>query len=275
MNNNFRIGFGTWKITDRSEIRNVLPNAIEAGYRLFDTAAAYSNEISIGKVLHEINIRREDLFIQSKLWVTNMGFYKAQEACKRSLKKLKLDYLDAYLIHWPAVKISSDNWEEINSNTFAGFDALKKDGLIKFTGVSNFMAHHLESLLKNNNSLPDINQIEFHPGFKQDETVNFCREKNICIQAHSPLGHGDIIKNDTLIRIAAAHEKTPAQICLRWEIEKNIVPVVKSSSPERISENINIFDFSLSPGEIKQIDDMPFCGGLGFNPDEVINFDKL
>lgn len=259
------IGFGTWKLTDINELRTALSAAVEAGYGVIDTAAVYCNEISIGKALRELVINRDDVFIQSKLWITDMGFSKAQEACKRALRKLKLNHLDAYFIHWPS---STD--EDLNRETFAGLQKLKRDGLIKFAGVSNFKPHHIETL----ETSPDINQIEFHPGFMQSEIVKFCRERNISLQAHSPLGNGEILQNPTLTEISRIHAKTIAQICLRWIIEKNITPIVKSSDPKRIKENADIFDFALGD-EARKIDALEFCGGLGLDSDEVINFDQL
>lgn len=258
------IGFGTWKITDRTEMKTALTAAAEAGYMLIDTAAAYSNEISIGKALKDTGADREKIFIQGKLWRTNMGYEDSKEACKKSLHKLKLDYFDSYLIHWP----ESD---DLNAETWTGLQELQQEGLTRYIGVSNFKPSQIKKLP----GLPQINQIEIHPGFHDDETINFCRENNIRIQAHSPLGNGRILNNETLKAIAESHGKSTAQICIRWVLDKGADVIVKSSKPERIRENINVFDFSLTDDEMKNIDSLPFCGGLGLDSDKEIDFAKL
>lgn len=246
-----------------------LLEALEAGYRMIDTAAAYSNEISIGKILREITVKREELFIQGKLWRTNMGREESKEACRKSLRKLKLDYFDAYLIHWP------DKNNELNAETWAGLEELQDEGLVRFIGVSNFKPRKIQSLAKFSGRIPQINQIELHPGFLQNETLNYCRNNNIRIQAHSPLGNGQILNAPELKAIAQAHAKTPAQVCIRWALDKGADVIPKSSKPERIRENIDIFDFALTDEETLRIDALPFLGGLGLDSDKEIDFDKL
>ena len=254
---------------------DVLSIAFDAGYRMIDTAASYSNEISLGKALQKLSVRRDELFIQDKLWITNRGYHEAQKACKKSLHKLKLDYLDAYLVHWPASPILHQNWEEVNAETWAGLEALQKDGVARYIGVSNFKPYHIETLMKSASVVPQINQIELHPGFAQEQTVVFCREHGIHVEAHSPLGNGQLMDNSLLKDIAATKGKTAAQVCLRWALDKGVTVIPKSANPERIRENIDIFDFSLSKEETNTIDKLPFCGGIGLDSDEVVDFDKL
>lgn len=266
------IGIGTWQITDKEVMRQTLRHAFELGYRLIDTAAAYGNEMIIGKALQEIPINREELFIQDKLWNTNRGYEQSQEACKKSLRKLKTDYLDSYLIHWPAPNKLHENWEEINAETWRGMEALQKEGLVRTIGVCNFKAHHLESLCATASTMPQINQLEIHPGMLQHEMVEYCRKKHITVEASSPLGNGQILENNVLVQYAEQKHKTTAQICLRWAIEKQFVVLPKSTKSMRLQENMDIFDFILTENETKQIDAIPYCGGIGIDSDEVTEF---
>ena len=266
------IGIGTWQITGKEVMSQTLNQAFELGYRLIDTAAAYGNEMIIGKALLEISVNREELFIQDKLWNTNRGYKQSQEACKKSLRKLKIDYLDSYLIHWPASKKLHENWEEINAETWRGMEALQKEGLVRNIGVCNFKIHHLESLCATASMMPQINQLEIHPGMLQHEIVEYCRKKHIIVEASSPLGNGQILENNVLIQLAEQKHKTTAQICLRWAIEKQLVVLPKSTKSKRLQENMDIFDFILAESEMKQIDAIPYCGGIGIDSDEVTEF---
>ena len=266
------IGIGTWQITDKEVMSQTLNQAFELGYRLIDTAAAYGNEMIIGKALQEISFNREELFIQDKLWNTNRGYEQSREACKKSLRKLKIDYLDSYLIHWPASKKLYKNWEEINAETWRGMEALQKEGLVRTIGVCNFKTHHLESLCATASMMPQINQLEIHPGMLQHEIVEYCRKKQIIVEASSPLGNGQILENSVLIQLAEQKHKTTAQICLRWAIEKQLVVLPKSTKSKRLQENMDILDFMLTESEMKQIDAIPYCGGIGIDSDEVTEF---
>lgn len=269
------IGLGTWKITDRQEMLQVLDSAYENGYRLIDTAAAYLNEMAIGKALKELQIPREEWIIQDKLWNTCYGYEEAQEACKRSLRKLKTDYLDVYLVHWPATAKQYSNWQEINAETWRGLEQLYKEGYVKAIGVCNFKPHHLIALGKYEQICPVVNQIEFHPGMLQEETVSYCIDKGIQIEASSPLGNGQILKNDVLTEMAKEMEISVAQICLKWALQKDIIVIPKTTKSERIKENIQLDNFNLSDKQIRLIDQLSFCGGLGIDADEVTDFDGL
>lgn len=269
------IGLGTWKITDRQEMLQVLDSAYENGYRLIDTAAAYLNEMAIGKALKELQIPREEWIIQDKLWNTCYGYEEAQEACKRSLRKLKTDYLDVYLIHWPATAKQYSNWQEINAETWRGLEQLYKEGYVKAIGVCNFKPHHLIALRKYEPICPVVNQIEFHPGMLQEETVSYCIDKGIQIEASSPLGNGQILKNDVLTEMAKEMEISVAQICLKWALQKDIIVIPKTTKSERIKENIQLDNFNLSDKQMQLIDRLSFCGGLGIDADEVTDFDGL
>lgn len=190
-------------------------------------------------------------------------------ACKRTLKLMKLEYLDAYLIHWPASSVQFENWEELNLETWRGLEQLQQEGLVRHIGVSNFLPHHLKSILKEGSVRPAMNQFEMHPGKKQEELLNFCKEEQILPMAWSPLGHGKVLRHPVIGDIAKAHDKTPAQICLRYCLEKGMAVVTRSVNVERMRSNRNIFDFSLTEEEICLIDSMESIGDTGLHPDDV------
>lgn len=266
------IGLGTWQLTDRVALADLIGTAYEAGYRLIDTAAAYCNEIAISKAIQSNGICREDLFISDKVWNTSRGYEAVRKACYASLKKLKTDYLDLYLIHWPAsMKLYSD-WREINADTWRGMESLYEDGVVRNVGVCNFKVHHLEELKKTAKIMPVIDQVELHPGLNQDELIAYCKKEIISIEASSPLGNGQILENDVLKKISDEKSVSPAQIALRWEYQKEVITIPKTSDASRLRSNIDIFGFSLSDDEMKLIDEIPYCGGIGLDPDEVTEF---
>lgn len=266
------VGLGTWQITDRDRMAVLIRRAYEKGYRLIDTAAAYSNEIAIAKAIAAAGIDRKELLLSDKVWNTSRGYEAVQEACRKSLKKLKTDYLDIYLMHWPASKKLHPDWARINAETWRGMEKLCKDGYVRAIGVCNFKVHHLEELEKSAEIMPCINQFELHPGFHQDDLVLYCQEKSILVEASSPLGNGQILKHEGICGIAGRHDKSAAQICLRWSLQKGAAVIPKTADPDRLAQNIDVFDFSLSSEEMKELDDIPYCGGVGIDSDEVTEF---
>ena len=275
LRNNIKIpcaGLGTWQITNAELMQELIARAYAEGYRLIDTAAAYSNEIALVKAIAAAGIRREELFLSDKVWNTSRGYDAVQEACKRSLKKLKTDYLDLYMVHWPASKKLYPDWAEINADTWRGMEQLYKDGYVKAIGVCNFKEHHLEELKKTAQIMPFIDQFEMHPGYGQKSLLEYCSECDILAQASSPLGNGQILNHPVIAQLAGQKGKSPAQICLRWEIQKGVIVIPKTSDPERLAGNIDIFDFSLDEKEMLELDSIPYCGGLGIDPDEVTEF---
>ena len=265
-----KIGLGTWQLTDAKLLAELLPEAFEAGYRLIDTAAAYSNEIAIAKAIR--SLPRQELILSDKVWNTSRGYEAVQEACKRSLKKLKTDYLDLYLIHWPASMALYPNWEAINAETWAGMEALLEGGFVRAIGVCNFKIHHLEALEKTAKVMPMVDQVELHPGMGQEDLRAYCQGKGIQLEASSPLGSGEVLCHPVLEGIAGNHGKTTAQICLRWGLQKGAVLIPRSSKAERLRQNLEVFDFSLSQEEMDAIDRIPYCGGIGIDSDEVTEF---
>ena len=266
------VGLGTWQVRDRDVLEGLIRGAYDAGYRLIDTAAVYSNEIALAKAIEKAALPREELILSDKVWNTYRGYEKVREACKNSLKKLKTDYLDLYLIHWPASPKLYDDWEEINAETWRGMESLLEEGLVRAIGVSNFKIHHLEALRKTEKVKLMVNQVEFHPGMCDEEMVGYCREHGIVLQASSPLGNGEILSNEVLMDLAKKKERTVAQIVLRWEIQKGLVVIPKTVNRNRLAENMDIFRFGLDDKEMKLIDEIPFCGGLRIDSDEVTEF---
>ena len=262
------VGFGTWQTPDGETAVASVKKAIEAGYRHIDTAAVYGNEESVGKAIRESGVAREDLFITSKVWNTERGYESTLKAFDVTMEKLGLDYLDLYLIHWPASSSQFDNWVELNKETWRAMVELYQAGRIRAIGVSNFLVHHLEPLM-DAEVKPMVNQIEFHPGQMQEETVRFCKENGILIEAWSPLGTGRMLTNETLMAIAKEYDKSVAQLCVRWCLQNEVLPLPKSVTPSRIEENLDVFDFTIKDEDMETINDMEYFGGSGSHPDEV------
>lgn len=265
------VAFGTWKV-EASQAFDTVTNAIRAGYRHFDTAAAYANEAAIGVALAQSEAAREALFISGKLWTTKRSFDAAIKACKRSLKNLQLAYFDQYLIHWPAAPVLYSNWQEVNAETWRALETLKRDGLVRSIGLCNFKQHHMDALLQHVEIRPFVDQIEFHPGYFQAETTAYCKKNGIGVEAWSPLGNGALLTHPTLLDISKRHNKEIAQICIRWCLQHEVLPVTKTVSTERMRTNRQVFDFELSLEEMQQIDRMPAYGYSGLDPDTIAQF---
>lgn len=267
------IGLGTYKSTEQEGIQSI-KNALTKGYGLIDTAAMYNNEEEVGKAIIESGIDRKEIIVTTKLWRENLGYKEAKKAFDISLKKLGLDYIDLYLIHWPANAKNYTNWQKANADTWRAMEELQADGKIKSIGVSNFWQEHLEVLFKTANVIPAVNQIEFHPGYWQSELTEFCKKNGITVESWSPLARGKVFGNEVLQAIAKQHNKSISQICLRWVTQHETIVIPKSGTLQRIEENISIFDFKLSEEEMKLIDELPEMGFSGELPNiwpEVLN----
>lgn len=272
LSNNYKIpniGFGTFRTPSGEETEQSVLNAIKAGYRHIDCAAAYGNEKSVGDAIRKSGVAREELFVTSKLWNDEKGYEKTLAAFNRTLADLQLDYLDLYLIHWPIAKAYKNNWQEANSESWRAFEELYNQGKIKAIGVSNFLPHHFEPLLATAKIVPMVNQIEFHPGMLQEETVEFCKQHNILVEAWAPFSNGQILKHPVLMEIADKYNKSVAQLSLRWIMQKGIVPLPKSVTPERIKNNLEVFDFEISEQDVLKIDRLTDFGSSGLHPDKV------
>ncbi len=266
-NNIPNIGFGTWTLREGEHTVEVIKSAIDAGYRHIDTAAMYENEVSVGRAVRECGLPREELFITSKLANPNRSYESAHIAFNQTLERLGLDYVDLFLIHWPVSRKGAENWEERNLETWRAFIEIYKSGRARAIGVSNFLPHHLEALMKTE-VYPMVDQIEFHPGYIQEETLRFCHSHGICTQAWSPLGRAAVLEDETLKAIAAKYGKSTAQLSIRWCMQHAVLPLPKSQDPSRMRENIDVYDFIISNEDMNTIDALPQLGYSGQHPDE-------
>ena len=261
------IGFGTWQTPDGDVCVSSVLSAIEAGYRHIDTAQGYGNEESVGLAVKKSGIDRKDLFITSKLTNSEHGYERTLAAFEETMKKLDMDYLDLYLIHWPNPIAFRDHWQEANAGTWKAFEELYKAGRIRAIGISNFRPHHIEELMKTATVAPMVNQIRLCPGETQDEVVDYCRSHNIQLEAYSPLGVGKIFEVPEMKALAEKYGKSIAQICIRWSLQRGYLPLPKSVTPSRIKENTQVFDFELEAADVQLIADLKGCVGYSSDPD--------
>ncbi|WCN36887.1 aldo/keto reductase [Aneurinibacillus uraniidurans] len=259
-------GIGVFKVEEGPELVNAVKAAIRNGYRSVDTAAIYGNEEGVGQGIREgiqeAGILREDLFVTSKVWNADLGYESTIAAYETSLKKLGLEYLDLYLIHWPVEGKYKDAWKAL--------ETLYKEGRVKAIGVSNFQTHHLEDLMKDAEIKPMVNQVEFHPRLTQKELQSFCQEHGIQLEAWSPLMQGQLLENEVLTEIARKYNKSVAQVILRWDLQNGVVTIPKSTKEHRIIENSTVFDFELTKEDMERMDGLNQNHRVGPDPD---NFD--
>lgn len=254
------VGLGVYKMTDEKQTIESIITALNAGYRAIDTASYYFNEQEVGEAVRQSGIPREDIFITTKVWNDDQGYDETLRAFETSLKNLGLDYIDLYLTHWPVPEKYID--------TYRAIERLYEEKLIRVPGVSNHHAKHLRVLENNVNVQPMVNQIERHPSLQQRELILYCEQRNIAITAWAPLGRGELFEHETIQKISLKHNKTPAQVILRWQLERDIIIIPKSVTKERIESNIDLFDFTLDRKDIELIDRLECDGRLGANPEE-------
>jgi diketogulonate reductase-like aldo/keto reductase len=252
-------GLGVYQAKEGEEVEFAVKTAIAVGYRSIDTAAIYENEKGVGKAVKESGVPREELFITTKVWNSRQGYESTLAAFEESRKKLELEYLDLYLIHWPVKGKYKETWKAL--------EKLYKDGWVRAIGVSNFQVHHLEDLLADCEIVPMVNQVEYHPLLTQKELHSFCREQKIQLEAWSPLMRGEVLKHPTVTELAAKYQKTPAQIVLRWDLQNEVVTIPKSVHEHRIRENANIFDFEISREDMERLDGLNQNKRIGPDPD--------
>ncbi|WP_125765270.1 aldo/keto reductase [Levilactobacillus mulengensis] len=240
------MGFGTYKIGDQETMNKSIDAAWNAGYRMFDTAMLYRNEDILGPTLHQLGLPREGFFLTSKVAEVVQGYDRTMKAVEGSLKRLQTDYLDLLLVHWPVREHFFDTWKAM--------EQLKADGKVKSIGVSNYTIAHLELLATQAKEMPVVNQVEYHPYLNQQALFDYDQEKKIVTEAWSPLGRRVVLDNPMLTKMAKHHNKSVAQIVLRWELQHELVTIPKSTHPDRIKENADIFDFALDVDEMTMID---------------------
>ena len=266
------IGFGTWNIPYGEDCEKAVFEAIKAGYRHIDTAGVYGNERSVGlgvkAAIREGLIKdRADVFITSKLWNTNRSYNKAFRGFDKSMRNLDLDYIDLYLIHWPANKVRYKNPSEVNAVTWQALEELYEEGRAKSIGVSNFLPHHIEELKKSAKVLPMVNQIELHVGYMQEGVVAYNENNGIVTEGYSPLGTGALLENEILCEMAKKYQTTASAICISFLRKRGIIPLPKTTSPDRMSENLRLIRIDEEDMEI--LNKLPYIGGHAHNPDEV------
>lgn len=262
------IGYGTWRIPESEACVDSVLNAIDCGYRHIDTAYFYKNEKSVGEAIRQSGIHRDDIFITSKLWNDFRGYDETVAVFEETLNNLGTDYLDLYLIHWPNPKKYRDTWERSNAESWRALEKLYRDGRIRAIGVSNFLPHHIDALLKTAEIVPMVDQIEMQPGLNRKEEREYNRKHGILTEAWAPFRVGETLKEKTVCRIAAEMGKTPAQIVLRWFLQSGVLPLPKSVTPERILGNISVYDFSLSDLDMKALDEVE-PHSLRHHPDTI------
>jgi len=257
-----QLGLGVWKAKDGEEVENAVSAALEAGYRLIDTASVYGNEQGVGKAIKSSGIQRKDIFVTTKLWNDDQGADKVRPAFQASLDRLGLDYVDLYLIHWPTPErgLFVETWKE--------FEKLLSEGKTRAIGVSNFRIEDIDELKRSCDVLPAVNQIELHPDFSQIELREYCQQNNIYVESWSPLGgvKGSILTNQTLADIGAKYAKSSAQVAIRWHLQNNLVVIPKSVHADRIKQNIDVFDFELSSDDMAAIDQLNSDNRQGRDP---------
>ncbi|MDK6204696.1 aldo/keto reductase [Lactobacillus jensenii] len=263
------VGFGTWQTPDGEVAEKSVLAALNSGYRHIDTAAAYGNEESVGRAIKKSGIRRDELFVTTKLWNSDHGYENTKKAIDTSLMKLGLDYLDLYLIHWPNPVAMRDNWAELNSESWQAMEEAQKAGKIRAIGVSNFRKHHLDALLENADVIPAVNQIYLNPSDLESDVRKENDKHQILSEAYSPLGTGDLLGNELVNKLAQEHGKSPAQILIHWSLEHGFLPLPKSVHEEYIKANGQVFDFSLSADEMKLLDGLEGKGNSALDPDQA------
>jgi diketogulonate reductase-like aldo/keto reductase len=262
-----QFGLGVWQAQDGEEVETAVTAALNCGYRLIDTAAVYGNERGVGRAIARSKVPREELFITTKVWNADQGYDQTLAAFDKSMQRLNLSYLDLYLIHWPVPA------KDTYLDTWRALEKLYAEGKVRAIGVSNFTPEYLERVLNEATIVPAVNQIELHPRFAQEQLRDFCQQRHIAVESYSPLGGSgsDLLSDPILQRIGDKYGKSAAQVILRWHIQHGLIVIPKSVTPERIQQNITIFDFALSDGDMMSIDALNTNSRVGSNP-ETANF---
>ncbi len=260
------IGFGTYLATEGNGEQAIL-DALEVGYRYFDTASFYHNEEEIGNALKKAGIPREDLFLSSKVWKTQMGYEETKKAFAESLEKLGTEYLDMYLIHWPKSSVDDPDWKKKIQDTWKAMEEFYEAGKVRAIGLSNFLPHHIMALKETAKVQPAVNQLELHVGYMQEYALAYCKENDIAVQAWSPLGRRRMLEDPAVVKMAEGYSVTPAALLLRYLLQRDIVVIPKASVKERMKANLEIPEFMISPEDMAFLSCVPQQGWSGEHPD--------
>jgi diketogulonate reductase-like aldo/keto reductase len=252
------LGFGVFGLKDGREVQNAIRHALHIGYRSIDTATIYENELGVGTAMKECDIPREEIFLTTKVWNDDQRARRTQAAFEESLQRLQVDYVDLYLVHWPVDGHYKETWREMED--------IYRSGRARSIGVSNFMPNHLDDLLSDCEVVPAVNQVEFHPHLVQPQLLRYCRDRDIQVQAWSPLISGQIASDPTALALAEKYRKTPAQIVLRWDLQHQVITIPKSKHQRRIAENADVFDFELSHEDMNLLDSLDAGRRVGPDP---------
>ncbi len=253
------LGLGTYKTPEGPVVERAVRTALDAGCRCIDTASFYGNEPGVGRALKAGGVPREDLFVITKVWNDEQGYDRALAALEGSLSRLQMEYIDLYLVHWPVKGLYTDTWKALQE--------LYRRGLARAIGVSNFMVHHMEEVMKLGGVAPMVNQFELHPLLFQRDIVLFCEKNGIQVQSWAPLARGALFGDPVIQELSKKHGHTPAQVIIRWHLQHGFAAIPKSVDPRRIVENLGVFDFTLSGGDIERIDGLNRGERLGPHPD--------
>jgi len=254
-----RLGLGTYRADEGPDVEAEIRYGLSIGYRTIDTAALYGNEISVGRMIRESGLARDEVFVTTKLWNTDQGYDTALHAFEGSLERLGFDYVDLYLVHWPLPDKMADTWRAM--------EEIRESGRTRAIGVCNFLAHHLEALAESARVTPALNQVEHHPRLQQPELVEYCRAHGIIVQAWAPVMRGRVLLIPELVQIAQAHNKTPAQVSIRWILQRGVTTIPKSIHEHRIAENADVYDFELTAAEMAIIESLDRGERIGPDPD--------
>ena len=260
------MGFGTYKMAPEDTRASVLC-ALQSGWRHVDTAAFYRNEAEVGQAVRESGLPREELFITTKLWNTDRGYDSALRAFDRSLEALGLDYIDLYLIHWPASPFFWDNWKQLNADSWRALERLYRENRVRAIGLSNYMPRHIKALLETAEIKPMVDQIEVHPGWMQRDCLEFCASEGMAVEAWAPLIKGEALGHPVITGIAASHCCSPARVVLAWVLACGVIPLCKSVTPSRIADNLQAASLRLTKEEVDAISALHDVGGRCYNPD--------
>ena len=254
-----RLGLGVYKMTNPEESIQAMTTALQVGYRAIDTASLYGNEKEVGESVRTSGVKREDVFVTTKVWNSDQGYDQTLRAFETSLENLGFDYLDLYLTHWPVLETFKD--------TYRAIERLYDEKLVRATGVSNHHQHHLEEIFAKANVKPMVNQIELSPRLTQYDLRTFCADNQIAVTSWSPLARGGLLNEPSLVRMGKKYDKTPAQIIIRWHLQQDLIVIPKSVTPERIVSNTDVHDFVLSFEDMKNIDSLNLNERTGADPD--------